>query len=148
MRPGSLLRKGTTGGLFASANRVTGNKSAGPEITHSLRGKSAMLWDKSFRLLRKFSSRLVDSCSCSVGAILLCALLVGFGPLAERQGRAQEKPAPQAKDAPQKLKKIKNSIGMELVKIPAGKFLMGSPEDEEGHEGGEFQRERECRLQG
>ncbi|WP_145376647.1 SUMF1/EgtB/PvdO family nonheme iron enzyme [Symmachiella dynata] len=142
MRPGSLLRKDATGGLLASAIRVTGNKTAGPEITHSLRGKSAMLWDKSFRLLRKFSSRLVDSCSCGIGAILLCALLVGFGPLSERQARAQEKPAPQAKDAPPNLKKIKNSIGMELVKIPAGKFLMGSPEDEEGHEGGEFQRER------
>jgi formylglycine-generating enzyme required for sulfatase activity/tRNA A-37 threonylcarbamoyl transferase component Bud32 len=30
-------------------------------------------------------------------------------------------------------KKITNSIGMDLVLIPAGKFLMGSPKDEAGH---------------
>ncbi|TWU08970.1 Formylglycine-generating sulfatase enzyme [Symmachiella macrocystis] len=101
-----------------------------------------MSWETASRLSRKFSSRLVVACSNVTGAIVLCVLLVGYGPLSMRQARAQEKPAPQEKDAPQKLEKIKNSIGMELVRIPAGKFLMGSPEDEEGHEEGEFQREK------
>ena len=31
----------------------------------------------------------------------------------------------------------RNSLGMEFVLIPAGEFLMGSPEDEEGRSGGE-----------
>src|SRR5947209_4170984 len=32
---------------------------------------------------------------------------------------------------------LTNSIGMRLALIPAGTFLMGSPEDEEGHSGDE-----------
>jgi formylglycine-generating enzyme required for sulfatase activity len=38
-----------------------------------------------------------------------------------------------------KLKSVTNSIGMELIEIPAGKFTMGSPEDEKGHEDDEAQ---------
>ena len=38
-----------------------------------------------------------------------------------------------------KLKSVTNSIGMELIEIPAGKFTMGSPEDEEDHQGEEAQ---------
>ena len=33
-----------------------------------------------------------------------------------------------------KLKSVTNSIGMKLIGIPAGKFTMGSPEDEEYHQ--------------
>ncbi|MFM7739460.1 MAG: formylglycine-generating enzyme family protein, partial [Planctomycetota bacterium] len=38
-------------------------------------------------------------------------------------------------------KEITNSIGMKLVLIPKGTFLMGSPESEEGRLGGEVQHE-------
>src|SRR5262249_8066625 len=34
---------------------------------------------------------------------------------------------------PEEPRRFTNSIGMELVMIPAGKFLRGSPENEEGH---------------
>ena len=34
---------------------------------------------------------------------------------------------------------VTNSIGMKLVLIPAGEFLMGSPEDEEGRDKDELQ---------
>ena len=33
-----------------------------------------------------------------------------------------------------KLKSVTNLMGMELIEIPAGKFTMGSPEDEKGHQ--------------
>jgi len=36
---------------------------------------------------------------------------------------------------------ITNSLGMELVSIPAGTFIMGSPKDEKGHRADETQRE-------
>ena len=38
-----------------------------------------------------------------------------------------------------KLKSVTNSIGMELIEIPAGKFTMGSPEDEENRQINEVQ---------
>ena len=38
-----------------------------------------------------------------------------------------------------KLKSVTNSIGMELIEIPAGKFTMGSPEDEKDHQEDEAQ---------
>ena len=38
-----------------------------------------------------------------------------------------------------KLPSVTNSIGMELIEIPAGKFTMGSPEDEEYHQVDEVQ---------
>src|SRR6516225_8788825 len=38
-------------------------------------------------------------------------------------------------------KDITNSIGMKLVRIPAGKFLMGSPATEAEREAGETQHE-------
>ena len=38
-----------------------------------------------------------------------------------------------------KLPSVTNSISMELIEIPAGKFTMGSPEDEKGHEDDEAQ---------
>ena len=41
----------------------------------------------------------------------------------------------------QPVKSITNTIGMKLNKIPAGTFLMGSPETEEGRYGNEHQHE-------
>ena len=38
-------------------------------------------------------------------------------------------------------KEITNSIGMKLVLIPKGTFMMGSPKSEEGHEKNESQHE-------
>jgi formylglycine-generating enzyme required for sulfatase activity len=38
-------------------------------------------------------------------------------------------------------KEITNSIGMKLVLIPKGTFMMGSPESEEGHQENESQHE-------
>ena len=38
-----------------------------------------------------------------------------------------------------KLKSVTNSIGMELIEIPAGKFTMGSPEGEKDHQEDEAQ---------
>jgi formylglycine-generating enzyme required for sulfatase activity len=38
---------------------------------------------------------------------------------------------------------VSNSIGMRLVRIPPGKFLMGSPQGEEGRDGNEIQHEVE-----
>ena len=38
-----------------------------------------------------------------------------------------------------KLKSVTNSIGMELIEIPAGKFTMGSPEGEKDHQEEEAQ---------
>jgi len=38
-----------------------------------------------------------------------------------------------------KLPSVTNSIGMELIEIPVGKFWMGSSEDEKGHRGNEPQ---------
>jgi len=40
-----------------------------------------------------------------------------------------------------KLKSVTNSIGMELIEIPAGKFTMGSPEGEKDHD-----EEREAQV--
>ncbi len=39
---------------------------------------------------------------------------------------------------PEALKKITNSIGMQMILIPAGDFMMGAPEDEKGHRENEF----------
>ena len=44
-----------------------------------------------------------------------------------------------AQDTPTLPKTITNSIGMELVLIPAGEFMMGSPESEDGRENNERQ---------
>src|SRR5262245_5903547 len=48
-------------------------------------------------------------------------------------------PAP----SPEKAREIKNSIGMKLVRIPAGKFKMGSPADEVSRTPYELQHEVE-----
>src|SRR5438270_669800 len=43
--------------------------------------------------------------------------------------------------APASAKAITNSIGMKLVLIPAGKFLMGSPQTEKDRDGDEMRHE-------
>ncbi len=43
--------------------------------------------------------------------------------------------------APEPPKEVVNSIGMKLVRIPAGTFIMGSPETEPGHKAGELEGE-------
>jgi formylglycine-generating enzyme required for sulfatase activity len=67
----------------------------------------------------------------ALGAPVLCALLL---------------PAPSALDgapAPTGLrKKLTNSIGMKLVRIPSGRFTMGSPDGEAGREAMEGPRHR------
>src|SRR6185369_13171884 len=63
--------------------------------------------------------------AASVGLVLCVA--IGFTALI----------AEPAKDS----KEITNSIGMKLILIPAGKFVMGSPETEEERENEEQQHE-------
>ena len=56
--------------------------------------------------------------------------------------KISDKPDAEKSNAPaQSLETIENSIGMKLVKIPAGKFLMGSPESEKERMLGEAQHE-------
>jgi formylglycine-generating enzyme required for sulfatase activity len=62
------------------------------------------------------------------------------------QGRKEESQPPpvpkQVEPAPNPLaKEVTNSIGMELVLIPRGKFLMGAPKEEEGRRYNEDQHE-------
>jgi RNA polymerase sigma factor (sigma-70 family) len=67
-----------------------------------------------------------------VVAALAAALLVQPHP-------GQSAPAP----APTSRKDLTNSIGMKLVRIPAGKFKMGCPRDDEDRRGGDDQHEVE-----
>lgn len=67
-------------------------------------------------------------------AVLAATLLAGVGVLAViglLQGLARQAPAA----------RVTNSIGMELVKVRAGSFLMGSPKNEEGRHDDEEQHE-------
>ncbi|MCY2940015.1 MAG: formylglycine-generating enzyme family protein [Planctomycetota bacterium] len=61
--------------------------------------------------------------------VLVCLMLVGLSHPAWSQA-PDEKP-----------RKLKNSIGMEFASIPAGKFLMGSPETEKERNPNETQHE-------
>jgi formylglycine-generating enzyme required for sulfatase activity len=60
-------------------------------------------------------------------------------------GPPQEPPQPRPADAPRAAvpKEVVNSIGMKLVLIPAGKFLMGSPKGEEERQDDEERHEVE-----
>ncbi len=66
----------------------------------------------------------------------LVLLFVPGAALVVRPGSGQSAPAPVA------CKQLTNSIGMKLVLVPAGKFLMGSPKSESRQEG-ELQHEVE-----
>jgi formylglycine-generating enzyme required for sulfatase activity len=65
---------------------------------------------------------------CLPPAALLAGLVL-MRPTSELDGA----PAP----LPRAGKELTNSIGMKLVRIPAGKFLMGSPMSEQGHNSSE-----------
>ena len=54
-----------------------------------------------------------------------------------RCGQKEDKPA-----APENTKEITNSIGMKLRLLPAGKFIMGSPDSEQDFHNGGFQPKR------
>jgi len=73
----------------------------------------------------------------AIGAALLMSVglawLPGM-PAQEKQDRAQDK---------QDQKVITNSVGMKLVRIPAGKFVMGSPKEEKARFDNEDQHEVE-----
>jgi formylglycine-generating enzyme required for sulfatase activity len=69
--------------------------------------------------------------------VVLSGLLVVLGLIVPAWTRA---PAPKAKKPP---REITNSIGMKLVLIPAGKFLMGSPKGERGRDTDEEQHQVE-----
>jgi formylglycine-generating enzyme required for sulfatase activity len=67
--------------------------------------------------------------------LLSAAALTGLAAAALPRGPA----AP----APAERKQFTNSVGMRMVRIPAGKFLMGSPPGEAGRRDEEFQHEVE-----
>jgi formylglycine-generating enzyme required for sulfatase activity len=58
------------------------------------------------------------------------------------RGKAADKPGKEKVDKGS-AREITNSIGMKLVRIPAGKFMMGSPASEVGHDKDEEQHEVE-----
>ena len=60
--------------------------------------------------------------ACPLLALAFCAACLRQGP--PEQDEAPNPPLPE----------LTNSIGMKLVLIPPGKFLMGSPKEEEHHE--------------
>jgi sulfatase modifying factor 1 len=64
-----------------------------------------------------------------VGLLVVAAFVMPAWTQDEKGKKADNEPA----------KKITNSIGMKLVLIPAGKFLMGSPKDEIGRNNDEAQ---------
>jgi formylglycine-generating enzyme required for sulfatase activity len=59
---------------------------------------------------------------------LLLLVLLAAAPLLAPPGPSRSAPAPAASP-----KNLTNSIKMQLVRIPAGKFKMGSPKEEAGH---------------
>jgi formylglycine-generating enzyme required for sulfatase activity len=69
--------------------------------------------------------------------LLTGLLLASYAALAWPPGPGRSAPAPLLK------KQFTNSIGMKLVRIPPGKFTMGSPKGEEGRQAGELQHEVE-----
>jgi len=68
-------------------------------------------------------------------AVLVLAVLTG----ACDEGTEKTGPAEEAISEPKKV--ITNSVGMKLVLIPAGEFMMGSSEDEKGRDDDEKQHD-------
>jgi formylglycine-generating enzyme required for sulfatase activity len=64
-------------------------------------------------------------------ALLICAVIPALGVLLVAPDEAR----------PDEIKGVTNSIGMKLVPIPAGKFMMGSPADEAERDDNEAQHE-------
>jgi formylglycine-generating enzyme required for sulfatase activity/serine/threonine protein kinase len=88
-------------------------------------------WDFGFRLARNYHDR--------TRAVTLTAAPSGSGPVAERDRLNAAGDTKTLRDSTQATKKtssraatesMTNSIGMKLVPVPAGEFLMGSPEDD------------------
>jgi formylglycine-generating enzyme required for sulfatase activity len=77
--------------------------------------------------------------SGSVLALVGLALLAGCGKKPRPEEDAPATVA--AKPAPEPAKEFVNSVGMKLVRIPAGTFVMGSPPTEPGHDASEFNTE-------
>ena len=74
--------------------------------------------------------------SLPVSLLLVCGM-IGYGeepePVVEKPKPAMEKAVAAQKECSQKLGspvEITNSIGMKLRLIPAGEFMMGSPESD------------------
>ena len=65
---------------------------------------------------------------------------IGFRVAAVQSGPDDQIPKA-SKPLPEGVKPITNSIGLKLVPIPAGKFMMGSPKDEQGRFDNEEQHE-------
>ena len=72
------------------------------------------------------------------GGLVLTSLVVGFGLVLATRWDSGPKETPTQREVGASWT---NSLGMEFAWIPAGRFLMGSPEDEEGRFPGERQRE-------
>jgi formylglycine-generating enzyme required for sulfatase activity len=70
-------------------------------------------------------------------AVLLLPLLLGLCAALFCPEPGQSAPAPLVRN------RFTNSIGMQLVRVPAGKFMMGSPKDEVRRQEGELQHEVE-----
>jgi serine/threonine-protein kinase len=67
------------------------------------------------------------------GGAVLALFLIGFLSVAHFAGKMPERgPEPTPAPAPAPAATVTNSIGMRLTLIPAGKFMMGSPDTEVG----------------
>ena len=81
------------------------------------------------------------------GAAVACIVLVLFVSIAgklqqnEKNNSTSNITLQQSIEPNQNLKSLTNSIGIKLMQIPKGKFIMGSPESEEGRDKGETQHQ-------
>ena len=73
--------------------------------------------------------------------VVVCLMLVGCGSRETGGVKVAEKAQGQEKAVASPKGEFTNSIGIEFASIPAGKFLMGSPETEKGRDPSETQHE-------